>query len=154
MMEINLQTEAKQKEPEIYNIVRFIKEINKPFIIKLLHILNDRPLTYSDVAKVTGFTNNASGNKFAYHLRRARKINIIDVDPRTKQYYLTFKGIKAFELIESVNKIANLRIDNIENATTKIIVDLNRNKGWLKPLIEYEIHEAVKQLTKRRKSSL
>jgi hypothetical protein len=73
---------------------------------------------------------------------------LIERDWRSKEYYLTFKGIKTSELLSSVEKIANLSIATMDDADTKLIVNLNRHENWLKTLIRDEMRHAVKELKK------
>ena len=119
--------------------------------MKMVRLLNVQSLPYHALMNAYGFKTKKDSGRFAYYLRHAKSVGFAELDPKTKQYYLTFKGIKAFELLESIQKISNLSMTNPEDAQTRLIVDLNQNKNWLRPLIQSEIRLAVEQLTQKGK---
>lgn len=139
-------TDTKKNSPATYNMMRFINTLQKPYVIKLVRILNENPKSYSDLKVAFGFQECLPSSKFAFYLRALRKENLISKERSRDTYYLTFKGVCAFRLLESIQTISNLSMDNVEDATSKLIVDLNNNKSWLKPLIKSEIRLAVKEL--------
>lgn len=134
----------RKDKSEIYNLVKFIRAIQTPSTIKLLQTLADEPKSYTDILCLFGFKTKTSA--FAYYLRKAVKAGLVKKDTKTKLYYLTFKGIKSAELLQSLDKIANLGIGNLEDVKTQLIVDLHTNKNWLKPLIKSEIRQAIREL--------
>lgn len=148
----NIIVQMRETEPHTYNMYKFLNEISKPYTQKMVRILNKRSLPYHALMNEFGLKSKSESGRFAYYLRHAKTVGFVKLDIKTKQYYLTFKGIKAFELLESIEKISNLSMSSPEDAQTKLLVDLNQNKGWLRPLIQSEIRLAVEQLTKRRKS--
>jgi len=153
MMKVEyVTTKIQREQPSVNNINKFLKQINSPFTISFLKQLSEKPQTYTELMVAMGYSKqkNESG-RFAYHIRKLMRNKLIQLDLRSKQYFLPFRGIKAFELLQSIDKIVNLSVSSVEDAQTKLIVDLTKNEGWLRPLIQSEIRLAVEQLTKKGK---
>ena len=144
---LNITTRTKLEQPRIQNMIVFINQVTKPYTIKLIRLLESRPQTYTELMHQFGLHKNKS--KFAYYIRKAQEAELIKHDKLSRLYYLTFKGLKACELTASVEKIANLGIDSLEDAATKLILDLNHNKHWLEPVIRDEMQKAVREICKR-----
>jgi predicted transcriptional regulator len=131
--------------PELNNMIKFINALQRPYVIRMIRIMHEKPQTFTELRDAFGFKDRAQGNKFAHYLRTLKELGIAQQD-RNKMYYLTFKGVCAFRLLESIEKICNLSIGTIQDATTKLIVDLEQNKSWLKPLIKFEMRQAIREL--------
>jgi hypothetical protein len=131
---------------EIINIIKFLCEVSNPYGIKIIRLLYNGDKPYIQLFHEFGFYKKSQSGRFAYYIRHLLATNLIKKDPLTKQYGLTFRGLKAAELLDSVEKIANLSMDTLSDAKVRIAVDLNENKCWLAPLIKTEIRRAVKEL--------
>jgi len=97
--------------------------------------------------KKMGYKEKKQSGKFAYYIRKIAKTGLVQLDSRTREYYLTFRGIKALELLQMIDKIVNLNMDSVDDAQTKIIVSLNKNQSWLEPLLRNEIQKIHDSLT-------
>lgn len=149
MLKETIVTKTKQAQPRIYNMMSFIKTINRPYVIILLRMLEDKPQSYTELKNRFGLPRSES-SKFAFYLRRLKTELLIQKDGQRSTYFLTYKGTCAVRLLESIEKIANFSMDNLDDVTAKLTVSLEQNKDWLRPLIQSEIRLAVKQLTNRR----
>lgn len=141
-----------EKQPELFNVSVFLRTINHVARIKLLQSLRSKSSKYTDLMLEMGIKpRTGNSGKFAYHVRRIRDAGLITLDKKTDTYHLTFIGIKAVQLLDSVQKITNMSISNPDDALTKMIIDLNQNESWLKPLIQKEMRDAAKHLTENKR---
>jgi hypothetical protein len=139
-----------ERDPKTANTVRFLRVLGRPSVIFLIKMLADKMLTYTEMMHGFGLDHESKKrSRFAYYLRKAVNDGLVKYDARTRLYYLTWRGIKAVELIECLDKIANVDMTNIEDAATKIIINLNNNKTWLEPLLIQEIRNAVDELKRK-----
>ena len=150
MLKETIVTKTRQKQPRIYNMMSFIKTINRPYVIILLRLLEDKPQSYTELKDQFGLSGNES-SKFAFYLRRLKTELLIQKDRPRSTYFLTYKGTCAVRILESIEKIANFSIENIDDVTAQLTVNLEQNKSWLRPLIQSEIRLAVEQMTKKGK---
>lgn len=134
--------------------MRFLLVISRPYIKTILDTISKNPIRYSQLQKILSTKYEAKKGITAFYVRKAREAGLMKLDRLNGTYAITFKGIKAKELLESINKIANLSISNPHDANTQLIVSLEQNKSWLRPLIKSEIQAAVKELTKEANGRL
>lgn len=140
---ITVVTKTKDENPKLYNTVTFLQTISNPLIMQILNNLAKKPCSYSELFQAQDGKKGA----FAFYLRKAKKQNLLVLDRLRGTYKITFRGLKAVELIRSVSKIANLNISKISDAETNLFVSLEQNKSWLEPVIVREIRSAINSLT-------
>jgi DNA-binding HxlR family transcriptional regulator len=135
-------------DQEVLNITKFIKILESPIMIKILRALDDKVLTFSYIhhSIVQLPTHSEKSNLASYYLKKLLKLRLVQKLDHSR-YCLTFRGIKLVELCAAISKIANLTIDNPDNAMTKLIVNLNTNRNWLEPLLKTEIQKVVNEIT-------
>lgn len=147
MTNIHMAKMIIEKEPELFNISQFLKIINYVGRMKILRLLRSTSYNYTDLMTEYGVMSRTQGSgKFAYHLRKMRQTGLIELNKEKRMYSLTFRGTKAVELLDTVEKITNLSMSSPENAMTKITANLNKNESWLRPLIQKEIRNAMKEM--------
>lgn len=134
-------------EPELINLKKFVKLLSSPGIIRMIQVLNGKTMRYHDIFSYFEKYGTSKGNT-AYYLRRLMTTGVVAKD-RSGFYYLTFRGIKLAELADTLIKISNLSMSTPDDAMTQIIIKLNKNEHWLKPLIKKEIRDAVAELTNK-----
>lgn len=129
---------------ELQNMVQLLRSLSSKWVIRIIKILHDKPMPYKDIRAALGLSKNNS--LLAYYVRYVKRIRIVTIDQSTKKYYLNFRGEKIYDLLESLNKIANLSITNPEDAQVKLEANFRAAETWLGPLIRHEMRKAVREL--------
>lgn len=146
MSQIQIEKTRTDADTRIDNMVALFNCVNKQYVIKTIRLLNEKPMTYSELMDELGVKKENKSGKFSYYLRQIKKTYCIQLDEKTGWYHLTFKGRKVCELLESVEKLANLSIKNMVGVTTSFTLSLDRNRHWIEDLIKTEIQNAVEEL--------
>lgn len=146
MTQLTIITKTKNEDPQAYNTMRFLLVISRPYIKTVLDAVAAKPLRYSELQKILGTTYKARSGITAFYLRKAREAGLVKLERLSGTYVITFKGIKAKELLESISKIANLNMSNLNDTLTQTIISLEQNKSWLEPLLKSEIRKAFAEL--------
>ncbi len=73
-----------------YRFLRVVASEARGNILKVLH--DNGPLTYSELKFKSGFVSKKESGKFAYHLRKLRKYDLLKLDRPSRDYSLTDFG--------------------------------------------------------------
>lgn len=138
-----------QDHQMINNISKFARLVARPGVIRMVKALNNNPMTYSEIYRVV-FPYSISKSNCDYHLRKCKKDGILQID-RDGRYFLSFRGVKLLELINSLDKIANLDNSTPNNAMVKLDITIEQSKTWLEPFLKSELSKFLKQYEALRK---
>lgn len=135
-------------DADLVAMSEYLRVLQAPGCIKLLRTLYNKPTKYAVLKELMGMDKQTQNSHFAYYLRRGRENDLVRHDHDTNAYYLTFKGIKTIELLECVDKIANMSMSNLDIQNAKIQIDLNKIENWFTDLLTHEIRRIHKDLKK------
>ena len=133
--------------------------------IDILRILNAKgSQTYSELKSFAGFRSKKESGKFAYHLRKLGKLNLVSLNKLERRYALTNRGklvltlMKQLEdrsLVESGKTYVRSSDESIsEFSPDKITESLLREGGLPPELAQKTTEEAENRLTKHAASYL
>ena len=133
--------------------------------IDILRILNAKgSQTYSELKSFAGFRSKKESGKFAYHLRKLGKLNLVSLNKLERRYALTNRGklvltlMKQLEdrsLIESGKTYVRSSDDSISEFNPDKITESLLREGGLPPeLAQKTTEEAENRLTKHATSYL
>ena len=74
----------------VKSIYSVISSVNRLEILKILN--NKGPMTYSELKAYAGFKSKKESGKFAYHLRKLVRQNLVGLNRSEKKYYITNLG--------------------------------------------------------------
>lgn len=146
MSQIQIEKNQTLADTRIENMVVLFNCITKRYIIKAIRLLEEKPMTYSELMDGLGISRQNKSGKFAYYLRQIKRTHCIALDEKTRWYHLTFKGRKVFELLSSVETLANLNIKNMDGLSASFTLSLDRNRHWIEDLIKLEMRKAVREI--------
>ena len=124
---------------------KFFRMLGNSTVRSVLDSLRERPHNYSYLLNANGYTK-VNGGKFAYHLRKIIAFGLIQKNTKTREYFLTFKGLKMCEVMESADRVANLDINSIDVVNQNTYVILEATKTWLEPILRTEIRKVIRSL--------
>ena len=130
------------EEQSVANMGSLLKVLSSRGIIKIIDLLYQNPLPYIRVVDMFGYERRSI---VAYYFRKMKRQHIINKD-RNDFYYLTFRGMKIYELLVILEKIAGLSIEKMGDMRPQCEIDLEKSQSWLKPMLKNEIRLAVKEL--------
>ena len=123
----------------------FMNVIGSPIPQRILKILSESPLTYTELLKRLG--TNRQSSLVAYHIRNLKRVYCIE--NKAKQYHVTWKGLKAIEIYTMIDQFQNTTIENYDPNQAFEFVQIQSVRPWLEPYLEKKIKQILDAQTKR-----
>lgn len=132
-------------QEETDNTLGMLKIMGISGIHKIFQLLSQESMTYSEMLKRM-FGGHSRTGQLAYYIKLMESHHLLCLDGQTREYYLSFRGKKCLELYECCERVANLTMEKIDYVNERVKINLEKNQGWLQPLLRSEIRAAVRDL--------
>ncbi|MEM1945708.1 MAG: winged helix-turn-helix domain-containing protein [Candidatus Caldarchaeum sp.] len=104
------------------------KSLSSQSRIAMLKNLQQHPLSYTELMKAVGMAKKTASGKFAHHIRVLMSSGLVRLNPQTKAYELTPKGVKLMKSLENLRSVM-LESDRLKVRRSGLFIEkFDRNK--------------------------
>jgi len=105
----------------VKSIYSVISSVNRLEILKILN--NKGPMTYSELKAYAGFKSKKESGKFAYHLRKLVRQNLVGLNRSEKKYYITNLGRLIVNLSRQIEEQSMVESGKLYVRTSKQVLE-------------------------------
>jgi anaerobic ribonucleoside-triphosphate reductase len=103
---------------------KILDAASDPLRLKVLKLLYSHgPLSYSDIMISLKLHPNRDAGKFAYHLRKLRRSDLIEVDKTSKKYDLTFIGEEVVSFSRNLDEYTKKKRERLLVRTSRLTLE-------------------------------
>jgi ribonucleoside-triphosphate reductase len=109
--------------------IRVLKAISASIRIQMLNLmLQQGPLSYTEIMTALRLDATRDAGRFAYHLKSLLKADLIEPDVETKEYRLTDLGRRAIDIADEIEERTYKRRQMLVRTSHLSIEEFDRNK--------------------------